>query len=325
MVMLSTPLQAALIGYDGFSYPLSAGLPGQNGGEGFAGSWLAGVNAGVPTARFQIFTPSLSYPSLASDGVRLRVTAGAAQGARRLLAQPMGADGTVRYMSLLVRPDATPSASTYFGLQLLGNAGSDLFAGKPGGGATQRYVLENAGGAGQVATTRDVTANAVALLVFRLEFNAGNDRISLYVNPSLGSGEPAIADAVKTDLNLGTTVVPALTGPAAWSADELRVGDTFASVTPPAPDFQLRTILSGSTVEHVEVTRQIETVDPLPVGRTLAFVLVGEGYGAQIDPVTGLFTWVPGELEGGQRRTFTVRATSNATPPPLSRPRSTST
>lgn len=313
--MLSMPLQAALIGYDGFIYPLGAALPGQNGGEGFAGSWLEGVNAGVPASRFQVFTPSLSYPGLASDGVRLRVTAGAVQGARRLLAQPLGTEGTVRYVSLLVRPDAAPSASTYFGLQLLGSAGGDLFAGKPGGGATQRYVLENAGGAGQIATTRNVTVNEVALLVLRLEFNAGNDRISLYVNPVLGAAEPATADAVKTDLDLGTTVVLALTGPAAWSVDELRVGDTYASVTPPAPDFQLRPIFSGSATEHILVTQQVGTVDPLPPGRTLTFSLVGETYGAQIDPVSGLFTWVPGELEGGQRRTFNVRATSNATPP----------
>ncbi len=305
----------ALLSHESFAYPLNAGLPGQNGGEGFAGAWVAGVNAGVASSRFQVISPSLSYPGLGGEGARLRVTSGTAQGARRLLSQPMGTDGTVRYMSLLVRPDATPSASSYFGLQLLGSAGADLFAGKPGGGATQRYVLENAGGAGQVATTRNVTANEVVLLVLRLEFNAGNDRISLYVNPALGATEPAVADAVKTDLNLGTTVVPALTGPAAWSADELRVGTTFADVTPPAPDFQLRPVQTGNVTEHISVTRQVETVVPLPPGRTLTFALVGETYGAQIDSVTGAFSWVPGEREGSQRRTFTIRATSNVNPP----------
>jgi hypothetical protein len=227
----------------------------------------------------------------------------------------MGADGTVRYVSLLVRPDATPSPSSYFGLQVLGSAGADLFAGKPGGGATTRYVLENAGGAGQVASTRTVTANAVTLIVLRLQFNAGNDRISLYVNPTVGAAEPAVADAVKTDLNLGTTAVLALTGPAAWSADELRVGDSFASVLPPGPDFQLRPIPSGSATEHNVVTRSVQTVDPLPPERTLTFELVGETYGAQINPITGEFSWMPGEQEGGLRRTFTVRATSNANPP----------
>ena len=231
------------------------------------------------------------------------------------MSQPMGTDGTVRYVSLLVRPDATPSASSYFGLQLLGSAGADLFAGKPGGGATTKYVLENAGGASQVATTRNVTANEVVLLVLRLEFNTGNDLVSLYVNPVPGAPEPVVADAVKTDLNLGTTVVPTLTGPAAWSADELRVGDTFASVLPLAPDFQLRPVSSGTVVEHILVTRQVATVDPLPAGRTLAFELVGETYGAQMNPLTGEFSWVSGELEGGQRRTFTIRATSNANPP----------
>ncbi len=290
LLTLSAPLRAALLSHDGLAYPANTLLPGQNGGEGFSGSWLAGVNAGVTVSRFQVVSPSLSYPGLATGSLRLRVTAGAAQGARRNLSQTMGADGTVRYVSLLVRPDATPSASSYFGLQLLGSAGADLFVGKPGGGATGKYVLENAGGSGQVATTRNVTANEVVLLVVRLEFNAGNDRISLYVNPALGPVEPAIADAVKTDLNLGTTVVPALTGPAAWSADELRVGTTFADVTPPAPDFQLRPVQAGNVAEHILVTRQVETVDALPPGRTLTFDLVGQTFGAQIDPATGEFT-----------------------------------
>ncbi|MBL9168135.1 MAG: hypothetical protein JNN07_10375 [Verrucomicrobiales bacterium] len=305
----------ALLSHDSFAYPLNAALPGQTGGTGFNGAWVAGVNTGVPASRFQMVTPSLTYPGLGSDGVRLRVTTGSAQGARRLLAQPMGGDGTVRYVSLLVRPDATPSPSSYFGLQVLGSAGADLFAGKPGGGATTRYVLENAGGTGQVASTRTVTANAVTLIVLRFQFNAGNDRISLYVNPTVGATEPAVADAVKTDLNLGTAGVLALTGPAAWSADELRVGDSFASVLPPGPDFQLRPIPSGSVAEHTVVTRSIQTVDPLAPQRTLAFELIGETYGAQINPLTGEFSWMPGEQEGGQRRTFTVRATSNANPP----------
>ena len=90
----------ALLSHDSFAYPLNASLPGQNGGTGFSGAWVAGVNAGVPASRFQLSTPSLTYPGLASDGSRLRVTSGSAQGARRLLAQPMGADGTVRYVSL---------------------------------------------------------------------------------------------------------------------------------------------------------------------------------------------------------------------------------
>ena len=82
LLLMSTSLRAALMGYEGFAYPLNASLPGQNGGTGFSGPWVAGVNAGVPASRFQMFTPSLSYPGLASDGVRLRVTSGAAQGAR---------------------------------------------------------------------------------------------------------------------------------------------------------------------------------------------------------------------------------------------------
>jgi hypothetical protein len=234
-------------------------------------------------------------------------------GVRRAVSHVLGQDNTVRYISLLVRPDGA-LGSSYFGLRLLGGVGVDLYVGKPGGGNPTHYVIEGVGGAGQSASAREVVQGEVALLVIKLEFRPGADRVSLYVNPPLGA-EPAVPDAVKADQDLGRMNGLAFNSNAIWSTDELRVGTTFASVTPAQPDFELQRPISGNAVEHVEVRQQIATVVPLPPGRTLTFSLVDESYGALIDPVTGMFSWTPGEDEQDQRRTFRVRATSNATPP----------
>lgn len=115
----------------------------------------------------------------------------------------------------------------------MNGTGDDLFIGKPGAGATNRYVVENRGGAGQVASGVTPVVGQEAFLVLRADFAAGNDKFTLYVNPTPGGPEPA-SGAVKTDLDLGT--VPGLTiySTGAFSLDEIRVGTTFADVAPSA-------------------------------------------------------------------------------------------
>lgn len=312
-----TPTEV-LLAYEGFDYmPVNTPLLQKNGGFGFAGSWSTGVQGAFGSTAI-MGADSLPYPGLATQGLHARVPNPGNHGVLRATALPLGEDGTVRYLSFLARPDALGTA--YLGLRLIGSAGADLFAGKPGGGSTLRYVLENAGGTGQSPTTKAVRLNTVALLVLKMEFRAGLDRVSLYVDPPLVGAEPIIADAVKTDLDLGLVAAVAFNSSPAWAADELRVGTTFAAVTRPGLDFALKPITSSFFVlEERLFSLPIETLAPLPAGRTLRYELVGDSFGAQIDAATGMFTWLPDEREGlpngGPPRTFTVRATSNATPP----------
>lgn len=304
--------EVAPLSHEPFEHTAGQPLVGRSAGSGFSGSWLAGL-PGAANSSFQTAATSLPYPGLKTGGGHVRHSTANVSGVRRAVSHVLGQDNTVRYISLLVRPVGA-LGSSYFGLRLLGGVGADLFVGKPGGGNPTRYVIEGVGGAGQSATAREVVQGEVALLVIKLEFRPGADRLSLFVNPPLGT-EPAVADAVKADQDLGRMNGLAFNSSAIWSTDELRVGTTFASVTPAQPDFDLQRPISGNVVEHVEVRQQIATVAPLPAGRTLTFSLVDESYGALIDPSTGVFTWTPGEDEQDQRRTFRVRATSNATPP----------
>ncbi|MBN8248404.1 MAG: hypothetical protein J0L84_13300, partial [Verrucomicrobia bacterium] len=308
-----------LLAHDPFDYqPRATAIAGKAGGQGFAGGWVAGIPGTLSGGGMVAGSSNLVHAGLSITGVRMRTSGPGAQAIQRPLTFPLGDEGTVRYVSLLLRPDTQVTTTAYFGLLLLGDQAVNLFAGKPGGGQSLRYVIEDAGGARQVASGSPVVRDATSLLVLKLEFRDGPDRVSLYVNPPLTGTEPGAADAVKQDLDLGAVSAVALNGSSLWSADELRVGTTFASVTPasgPEREFALAPVAPQAGREQQTVALRLTTVAPLPEGRTLTFGFVGDAHGAGLDPVTGDFTWSPGELDGGLTHTFTVRATSNATPP----------
>ncbi|MEN9676734.1 MAG: hypothetical protein RIS76_2630, partial [Verrucomicrobiota bacterium] len=202
LTVLPTPPEGLLV-YEPFDYGAApTPLEAKGGGQGFAGGWSAGI-PGSPTGfLFGTGTTNLPFASLATQGTRMRMGGNSAQALKRAQTLPLGEDGTVRYLSLLVRPDNSVTPTGYFGLLALGGLGRDLFLGKPGGGNVTRYVLETAGGGQQVRSAKTVSVAEISLLVLKLEFLPGNDRVSLFVNPPLGI-EPGVADAVKGDLDLG--------------------------------------------------------------------------------------------------------------------------
>ena len=97
-------------------------------------------------------------------------------------------------------------------------------------GTTITYGLESAGGNIASSSVAAQTATTV-FLVLHVEFQAGNDLIELFVNPTLGAALPAGADAVMSNLDLaGSTLT--INNASGWTTDEIRLGDSFAAVTP---------------------------------------------------------------------------------------------
>ena len=78
-----------------------------------------------------------------------------------------------------------------------------------------------------------VQTGQTVLLVLRVDFFAGIDRLTLYANPTPGAAEPFLG-AVKQDRDLGTVTGLTLYSTGAFSVDEIRVGTTFADVVPTA-------------------------------------------------------------------------------------------
>lgn len=67
----------------------------------------------------------------------------------------------------------------------------------------------------------------------KAQFRPGADIFTLYVDPVPGHREPASA-VVKTDLDLGIVSALGIYSTGAFAIDEIRVGTTYADVTPKA-------------------------------------------------------------------------------------------
>jgi hypothetical protein len=225
------PAQAALTAYDGFYYaPAGSNLLGQTGGTGWSGAWRTG-NYGSDRL-YNLAAGSLSFPNLASDGNSIACTVSNAATLYRGFATSLGANGTTRYLSFLVRPDGPSGSGSWLGLGFDGSTSLPLFVGKPGNNETN-YVVETGSGLPGVQAASSVTAvpGQTALLVLKCEFRSGADRFTLYVNPVPGEPEPTNG-VVKSDLDLGTVYGLSWASQALGTLDELRMGDTFADVTP---------------------------------------------------------------------------------------------
>ncbi len=225
VVFFDTPVQADILAYDGFDYEDNTRLVGTGESSGgFTGSWT-GDNL------FRSVETSLFDTTRALDVSGNRAVAQSFNGNRDIYRSfPPLADSTV-YFSFLMKPEGQVGDGAFdgwFGWVL--RSGPGLFIGKPS--SHDNYVIETIGGGGQRNTGYPVEVDEATFFVLRADLLPGNDVLQLFVNPDFETGEPAQADAVKRDLDLGIVNRFSLSGPGAFSFDEIRIGDTFEDVAP---------------------------------------------------------------------------------------------
>jgi hypothetical protein len=241
--------------YEPFDYSVERQLIGATGGRGFGLGWSSGGFNARTNLNFRVATNSLVYPGLATAGGRVTtVEQTVIAGLERPLGYLIGVDGTTRYLGFLVRPEGTLHGGAFngfFGLSLMSAAellpyrdpggtfgsrlrsprGLELFVSKPGGGATNEWVLEDRGGNNQVASGKQIRLGETFLIVVRMDFAVRGDTFTIHVNPVVGGPEPTNG-AAKTDTRMGLVDRVVLYSTGACSIDEIRIGDTFESVTP---------------------------------------------------------------------------------------------
>ena len=243
--------RADLLAYEGFGYMnIGANLRGRTGGAGsfgFAAPWQAGgFNASI-SDNYDVAADSLAFGNLLTEGNRAYTTStNAIAGLTRNFTSPIGAAGTTRYYSFLLRPEGTVGAGAFegfFGVTLETAVDPEVYTGKPGAGALTNYVIEDRGGGDQRASLVPVVAGQTSLLVVKAQFGQAADTFTLYVNPTPGGAEPA-SGIVKTS-NTGDGLGFTLYSTGEFSIDELRLGETFADVTPVVPEPAGATVLLG--------------------------------------------------------------------------------
>lgn len=208
--------------YEGFDYTAGASLLGQSGGIGWSGSWQYFFNT----------TPSISSPGLNFSSLNVSgnaVTANGASGYSRLFSSPIGQDGTTTFLSFLLRANA--NRNVYGGLSFVSmdttTSSPNLFIGGAGG----NYIMENTGGGGRVQSGIQETIGATVLLVARMQFSAGSDRIELYVNPNPSLPLPLTPNAVKLDIDVPLTNGVYFNTGGGYTLDEVRIGASYSAVT----------------------------------------------------------------------------------------------
>jgi hypothetical protein len=230
LIAVSAPFsQASLLISEPFDYS-TGNLAGQTGGIGFTGNWTTVGDAGGAIVQ----AGSLAYSTLATSGNKTYVSPNvAASGASRTFSNM--SSGTV-YMSFLINHD---EGTRFFALRLYDGAAERLLIGQGTAGTTWLLGGSTVGFTGDtgVAASLDTTF----LMVLRIDFDASgtNERLRLYVNPTLGT-EPLTAQADGTttssfQLNkldiAGGQTGGGNTVSKGWF-DEIRFGTTFADVTP---------------------------------------------------------------------------------------------
>jgi hypothetical protein len=219
-------LHAALLAGEGFDYISGTPVHGASGGSGWASAWS--VYSGGEVVRST--APGLSYGALPTSGVAATSDLSSPGAGFTYLVRDVPASAApTLYVSYLLRRDQE-GPGNYGGLGLYG-AGGSVFAGKSG--TTTTFGLEVTGSI--TSTTTSITTGDVYLLLTCLEFGAvagGLDRISLYVNPPVDGTIPAVADAVRTDLDLDNLQYLYLNNSGGWTTDEIRVATTWQSAIP---------------------------------------------------------------------------------------------
>jgi hypothetical protein len=222
--LTASQASATLLTYEGFDYTAGSSLDNQSGGTGWDANWgqFLGGAGGYTSVAGSLADPT---STLVTSGNHVD-TAGAFGG--RYNAFPgYGADGSIAYFSVLIRLNYTPTLGSYAGLQLFNNTGNgDLFVGLNGSGLN--WGLEHTGA--DAYSSVAAASNQAVLLVLRADYTSGADTFRLYVNPT-STTEPGSADATLS-YDIGTQNGLAFNAGGATSFDEIRIGTTFADVTP---------------------------------------------------------------------------------------------
>ena len=229
--------QATLIAYEPFDYTLSESLSDQAGGFGFSGGWST-VNSDNGTITVE---EGLSYPDLPTAGgsIFMAPTASVVS-SKRDLTSPINS-GTL-YTSFLVN---ITEGKRYLGLTLRDNY-NYLSVGQSTGKNTWCITNSNGSSTTSYSSSSNITYNTTYLLVLRVDFDASGtqERLRLYVNPDLSSGEEPGTAAIDV---LGEYNVPSITAAGVQAAytlagtsyttakgyiDEIRLGDSYMDVIP---------------------------------------------------------------------------------------------
>jgi hypothetical protein len=257
--------------YEGFAYS-PGDLAGQGGGVGWNGAWseesgvvVDGGTINGDAAVIAAVTPwrgGLNQLDTNGGALELAANGSADYENIRSLLTTLGGNGSgTIYISFVAQITNT----TWGGIELVQDGAISLFLGSCWEGANWGWGFR----AGPLATST-VSPFTYSLLVYRFDFTPTNTAIRLYVNPTSLAGEPSVASVSGTQLTPLTFDQMRITshgyigtgaGPDGVM-DEIRIGGTWAAVTPHTLRNDAAFALSVVAGGVIEDTKPVGTPHP---------------------------------------------------------------
>ena len=190
---LAVRAEAVMIAEETFDYPVNPAT--LNGGSGFSAAWVGNTNA--------IGTPGWTYPGLPAAGNRflrdpnstsnqyyyrmLDVSAGSAADLAGVVSGgKIGADGSTVWMSFLARKSATSPDGRWPWLSLGTYDGTSARTAVGRSDQTDYWTVSGSGrNTNLVSTTPPHT-----FFLAKIDYQAGNDDVNVWMNWDLSQGEP---------------------------------------------------------------------------------------------------------------------------------------
>jgi signal transduction histidine kinase len=237
---------ATLFFADQFDYTNGVDLGSTNGGGGATWTLWRGDASQIKVSAASAQTAPRGFATAAGLGVAVTPI-----GSRKQTGVPFNgttgvpvADGNVVYASFLLNVRALPASGDMRVAYMHG------FAASQGGievvvSSTGQVGIQKKGSGTTFVSGTPVASPGTHLVIMRYTFQSGNDEVAVWVDPDRSSygaaaapatGEFAATTGGGSDMSSAITYFiidsPALTGPVFW-IDEVRVGTTWADVTPP--------------------------------------------------------------------------------------------
>jgi hypothetical protein len=251
--VLSGSAQAALIAYEGFDYTASTSLASAAGGTGFtAGSW--GTGPSFPNGgSWTVGTVGLTYGALQTSGLTATGLGGATAIGRNLAASSGGPASSV-WISFLV----SNMGNNLTGISLFDGNTEGTFSGRIGSLQTTFY-----GGAGNPVATQQTFGTGTNdlnthMYVINFDATGANPVINAWIDPdfsSLGVGSSptgGLSTSITSaqgaqiyDFNAVRLGLFSGVGSQTGNFDEIRVGQTWADVSPVAIPEPSAALLGG--------------------------------------------------------------------------------
>jgi hypothetical protein len=234
LLFVSFQSRAALLFFDSFSDYNSAALNSQLGGLGGKGHWGAvdwpeGPFSPPDKGQYRFVVSGTSLSGNIATYAKRVVLPGTSTNCeiKRLLGIPLGQNGTTRYLRFLMRADYPPGnlwpIGVFLGLELRSDTQSRLYIGK--GGSSGGFAIGTAAGQGYVSDTNAFVASTTYVIVLKMQFQSGNDLLTLYINPNPNQ-EPA-GGMTRTNLDVGQPDLLCLRANLAMSVDDIAIADSY--------------------------------------------------------------------------------------------------